>query len=215
MLVLSFQKVNIAKKISNGLYKPTIAKSDFATSSVEFSIGYNKVLSSLRELSTDYMRGDSCIWAWVSNPDELMTQVLISEDKVAMYLDVEESKIVYSDYDKYTKFVQGESDDSNFIITDLDKAKADGICIQCSFMLSAIKRVVAVYTCSSFMLYNEISRSMYYQTLCRSIPTRGYTIYDKIRLKWNLFVVNLSKTMYNFSSNLIDKEMESNMYMLE
>lgn len=210
MLVLTFQDKGVLRKLQKGCYFPSLMKSEYAHASVEFTMGYNKILNELSKIDYSLLEGDSCLWAWVHSPADEMVQLLVSEDKVAIYMDVDEKKVVFSDYDKYTNFVLGDSDDMDFILDDVEDIDIDGMCIQCSFTPSAIKRIVTVYTCGSFVVYPEISRCMYYQMLSSNVSAFNKTIYDKTRVIYNNIKYSWSNLLYSVKNGTIVNFEKSN-----
>lgn len=171
MLVLTFQDKNTIKKIKKNIYVPKLDNSSYAYSSIEFTMGYKKVLNELRKKDEFLPEDESCLWGWVFSPSEEMILMLKGENKVAVYLDVDESKMVFSDYCVYTSFVLGESGDSNFIIKDIGDAMKQDKNIQCSFTPDAINRVIGVYKCDTFLPYPDINKCMYSQMLVSSIES--------------------------------------------
>ena len=169
MLVLTFQDRDTIKKIKKNMYVPKLDNSSYAYNSIEFTMGYKKVLNELRKKDEFLPEDESCLWGWVFSPLEEMILMLRGENKVAVYLDVDESKMVFSDYCVYTSFVLGESKDSDFIIKDIRGAMKQDKNIQCSFTPDAINRVLGVYKCDTFLPYSDINRCMYSQMLVSSI----------------------------------------------
>lgn len=131
MLVLTIQRKDIVGKILNNTYHVNLWQSPYVYQSIRFTEGYNKILYELEKRNkTSLMDGESCYWGWVKNP----YIDFFSYDKdnyIALFVDVPESEMVFSDYDKYTDYVLENSNEKDFILSSKD-SKAD--CIQCSFL---------------------------------------------------------------------------------
>lgn len=131
MLVLTIQRKEILEKILNNSYNVNIWKSPYAFQSVRFTEGYSIILDKLQEkIGAPMLEGESCYWGWIKNP-YIDFFAKDADDYVALFVDVPENQMVFSDYDKYTDYVLEESTDKDFILTS-DKVRSSS-CIQCSF----------------------------------------------------------------------------------
>lgn len=147
MLVLTVQKFKHLRKMYNNMYKPNITKSDYAYLSPRYTKAYKTVLDRLADKTDfDYVDGlDSCIWGWVKNPYldfyKNLNMLYDKNDKLyAVFCEIDERDMVLSDYDKFTNYTEGISDDTNFIIESFSESK----CIQCSFWNLSPKNIKLV-----------------------------------------------------------------------
>lgn len=128
MLVLTIQDKLVLQMIESGKYKADFWKSKFSCLSPKFTKGYMFLRSELLRAT-----GKSCdtpIFAWGGTP--FIDLVKGSEDKKALFLEVPESELIFSDYDRFCDFVYGTTETVDFI---LPKKKAKekikrGYCIQ-------------------------------------------------------------------------------------
>lgn len=157
LLVLTFQKSSVAKSISEGIYHVELNKSPFAFSSLRFTMGYKRVLKALKE-KINILPDEGCIWGWVSSPSAEMVKNYLRKGYVAMYIDVNPEKCVLSDYEKFTDYVVGDTQDNDFIKEDIKDNKH---CVQCSFTVDSILGIRAVCDTDFIILYNSIQRSLY------------------------------------------------------
>lgn len=139
MLVLTVQKYSVLRQVySKEGYTPSFWKSTNAFLSPLYTKGYKIVLEELfwKTNAAFNFGEDSCIWGWVSNPflGYYNNRVFDGQDDAlyAVIVDVSEDDMVFTDYDKYVEYIEGESGDEGFFI---DDAHAFGSkCVQCSFL---------------------------------------------------------------------------------
>ena len=144
MLVLTIQKQKVVEKICKGEYSANYWMSDFAFQSVRFAMGYSMVKEKLSEKTgSDYLESDTPYWGWVLNPYFDFFKVKSCFGKYScMFVEVPKEELVFSDYDLYTDFVLGNSDDCNFFLESIPYGSNK--CVQCSFMNLSKDRVKAV-----------------------------------------------------------------------
>lgn len=196
MLVLTFQKRQIANKIKERNYYVDLNKSNFSNSSFRFTLGYNKILKELRSKGITMAQNEGCIWGWVSNPSREIIKNYIHMGYIAMFIDIDESKCVMSDYDVFNSYVQKESNDSQFIVS---YPKDNKHCIQCAFTIDAIYGVRGIYTLPSIIIYNSILRSFYANMTLEAVKYSNlldsYSFFDvirhNIRYRWNRFIFQM------------------------
>lgn len=200
MLILTFQKRDIVSKILSGVYSVDLRKSEFAYSTVRFTKAYSIILKMLKKKNPNMMVGEGCLWGWVSNPDENMVKNYLNKGYVAMYVDVDKSKCVFSDYDMYTDYAQECTDNNKFI---LSTTKNPSRCIQCSFTTDAIVGVRGVFSCKDMILFPDITNCFYTMMLMRGIQSKSKDIssLNKLRVN-NTLRKALFVTKQAFSYNL-------------
>lgn len=183
MLVLTFQKKEIAQKIRNGSYHVSMSKSTFAYSSLRFTIGYKSMISSLQSKGVELLPDEGVIWAWVSSPSKEMVKNYLRKGYVALYIDIDPSKCVMSDYYKFSDYVTGDSTEKDYILDRVDSTKE---CIQCAFTVDCILNVRAEYSIGKIILYNSIARSYYAMQLYNGINQQAIecnTMFSNVRYK--------------------------------
>ena len=147
MLILTIQRKEICESILKGNYIPNIWESDYALLSNRFTKGYKKILNTLEDKTGRYLSdSESCYWGWVYNP---YTKFFYpGEEYKAIFINVPESEIVFSDYDLYSDYVHEDSYNDNFILENLQGVKKSD-CIQCSFLSCNPKNICLVSDLSS------------------------------------------------------------------
>ena len=165
MLILTFQRKELLGKIYSGSYSANIWKSAYAHSSIRFTKGYNKILKSIsNKTELGLLPEDSCMWGWVSNP---YTKLFFPKDSfVAIFMEIPESKLVYSDYDKFTDYIHGDSSNDDFILDDLTSVSEEG-CIQCSFMSIKPENICLVTEIDTLPSLEGNVGEIYLKTLAR------------------------------------------------
>lgn len=128
MLVLTIQDSVVAQKMKDGRYEADFWKSKFGCASARFTRGYKELSKALYEQS-----GNSCevpIFAWGGSP--FIESVWDTRDKKAVFLEVPDRLLVYSDYDLFCDYVHGNSSKLDFMLP-RKKAKdriKRGYCVQ-------------------------------------------------------------------------------------
>lgn len=109
MRVVTFQKTKRLIEILKGAYTPKVYKSSFVGLGGRFKEGYDFMSS---KLGVDG-KNDSYYWVWVKNPflGFYRSKEFVEDGYVCMLLDVEDSRVLLSDYDKYQSLVQEDSTD--------------------------------------------------------------------------------------------------------
>jgi len=181
MLILTFQKREVVSKILKGEYTVDLSKSPFAYSSVRFTKAYSIIINRLKKKNPYMSYGEGCLWGWVANPDESMVKNYLNKGYVAMYIDVDRTKCVLSDYDRYSDYALEESDDSRFVLEAANKVTTS---VQCSFTTEAIRGIRGVFCCNDMLLYPDISRCYYSMMLLRNIKgnSREYYRWNKLKI---------------------------------
>lgn len=134
MLVLTVQSYRNIQKIYNESYIPDLRKSRYAYLSTRYLRGYMYNIESLsKKTGIGYRYGlDSCMWGWVKNPYLPFYynsgNIPFKDRMYAVFFELNESESVLSDYDKYCRYVENESNE-NFFIDSVDQAD----CVQCCF----------------------------------------------------------------------------------
>ena len=134
MLVLTVQSYRNIQKIYNESYIPDLRKSRYAYLSTRYLRGYMYNIESLsKKTGISYRYGlDSCMWGWVKNPYLPFYynsgNIPFKDRMYAVFFEIDESESVLSDYDKYCRYVENESNE-NFFIDSVDQAD----CVQCCF----------------------------------------------------------------------------------
>lgn len=128
MLVLTIQDKSVLQMIGDGKYKADFWKCKFSCLSPKFTKGYMVLKSEL--LRATGKTCDSPIFAWGGTP--FIDSIKGSGDKKALFLEVPENELIFSDYDKFCDFVYGTTETVDFI---LPKKKAKekikrGYCVQ-------------------------------------------------------------------------------------
>ena len=133
MLVLTIQKRSIAQKMMHGDYKANFWKSEYGCLSPRFTRGYATIKNELEEkIGVTLSESETPIWAWVGVPYIDFHKGVNEDDLVAMFLDIPSSEMVFSDYDKYCSYVEGETNSLDFMLNEsevLGKTK-EGNCVQ-------------------------------------------------------------------------------------
>lgn len=113
MLVLTVQDEMVVKALKRGRYKADFWKSRFSCTSPQFTKGYMLLKGCLKsETGCDC---DIPIFAWGGSP--FIEASAFDERKTkAIFLDVPEKYLIYSDYDKFNDFVQ-EGISDGFLLT--------------------------------------------------------------------------------------------------
>lgn len=135
MLILTIQERSVVDAIKKGTYKPNFWKSKFSCMSVEFTKGYAKILSRLKEKTGAYLSdSDSCLWGWAKAPYIRFHTATPDwkENSVAVFAEVPDSEVVLSDFDVFSEYVLGESDREDYILDNFPDD--ENMCVQCSFL---------------------------------------------------------------------------------
>lgn len=137
MLVLTVQKESVVQMIKSGMYYPNFWLSEFSCMTTRFTEAYKYLRDALsKKIGKSYLESDFCMWGWVANPFVLFHTVQVDwQNMVALFLDIPEDGVVFSDYDMFTSYVWGESNDGSFVIEDFPEAmqEVDKRCVQCVF----------------------------------------------------------------------------------
>lgn len=185
MLVLTFQKKSIAQQIKSKTYHVDMNRSTFAYNSLRFTIGYRKITNELSKKGLDLLSDEGVIWGWVSSPSQELVKNYLRKGYVALFIDIDPSKCVMSDYYKFSDYVLGDSTDKDFIVESSQNSKQ---CVQCSFTIDSVYSVRAEYDCSVIILYNSIVRSFYaMQTL--------YGVKHHVQNSISMYLTDLSHYM--------------------
>lgn len=136
MMVLTVQDYSVVKEILSGIYTPNFLKSSYACSSGRFSRAYLRVLTELsKKTGRDFQYGvDTCMWGWVNYPYLPLHKKngfrRYSKRKYAIFVEIPENQMVFSDYDSYCNYVEG-SCSVNFMLDEFFQQFFDYV--QCSF----------------------------------------------------------------------------------
>lgn len=138
MLLMTVQKKEIVEKIREGNYKANFWKSDYSCISPRYTKGYMAIKSALEgKLNVSLSESCSPMWAWVGYPYLDFHRLSGGDSKmVAMFIDIPENQIVFSDYDKYCRYIYDEGNIEDFIIPSISgiDLESSETCIQASFL---------------------------------------------------------------------------------
>lgn len=137
MFLMTVQNEKVVKEIMKSKYKPCFWESKFAFQSERFLSAYNLIIEELHKKlkkqkgKTKY---DSCMWGWVNKPfiDFHLKHLGKKSNKklYAIFCNIPEKKMVFSDFDKYSDYLDGKTVDS-FMVENFESG--DTRCLQCSF----------------------------------------------------------------------------------
>lgn len=184
MLVLTFQKPEIADMIRKGLYHVDLSKSNFGHESIRFTLGYRRILSNLREKCSFQDENEGCIWGWVSSPDPMSVRNYMNWGYVAVFVNINPAKAVLSDYAMFSDYVLGESNNSSFILRDRTYG-----CTQVSFTIESIVSFEGIYDCSMICLAKSIDFIYSMVKLKSSLQKSG----TNFKLRTKVFAYQLNK----------------------
>lgn len=137
MMVLSVQEYPVVKGILDRSYSPNFIESSYACSSIRFTKAYFKILLELsKKTGREFRYGfDSCMWGWVNVPFLPLHRKNgfkgYSKRKYAIFVEVPEQELVFSEYNLFCDYVNEQKDYDGFILDNFFYQFFDHV--QCSF----------------------------------------------------------------------------------
>lgn len=143
MLVLTIQDERVADMMRGGRYKADFWKARFSCLSPRFTRGYEILRKKL--MSSKGIWCECPIFGWCGTP--FIESIRDSREKKLVFLEIPNEYMVFSDYDKFSDYVVGDSDKVDFLLTE-DEAKGRvyrGSCVQVAMGYVKPEWVVGVF----------------------------------------------------------------------
>lgn len=186
MLVLTVQTRDVVERILSGeKYTPDFSKSTYAYLSPRFTKAYNKTLKELSRKTKKYytMGVDSCIWGWVGKPFldfYAIESGSKNSGKYAVFCEIDEKDLVFSDYDKYSDYIEGYTDSLDFMVSEV----SNDACIQCAFWSLSKRNIVSIVELNSIGIKYRLSDKADYETKTVSDIREQERVFD-VRFKFD------------------------------
>lgn len=133
MKIMTSQKNECVKLLFDGAYVPDFEKSEYAEEE-RYRTAYKIILSELERKTNIIARNnESCVWGWVGRI--FMGFYDFHFGETSLFFDISEKEVVLIDYDKYMLYVEGETEEMDFFVENLDEAD----CVQCVCWVTSIE----------------------------------------------------------------------------
>lgn len=143
MLVLTIQDKKVADMMRGGKYVADFWKSRFSCASPRFTRGYSFLK---RKLCVE--KGNWCecpVFGWCGIP--FIESIRDNRDKKLVFLEVPDEYLSFSDYDKFSDYVVGDSDRVDFFLSAEEAGRRIKIdsCVQVTMSFTKPEWVVGVF----------------------------------------------------------------------
>lgn len=142
MLVLTIQDEKVASMMRGGRYKADFWKARFSCVSPKFTRGYEVLRKKLM------LRGIWCdcpVFGWCGTP--FIESIRDNREKKLVFLEVPDELLVFSDYDRFSDFVVGDSDRVDFLLSSEEAKRriSRGSCVQVTMGYVKPEWVIGVF----------------------------------------------------------------------
>lgn len=107
MLILTIQDLKHIEMVYSTGYTPDPLKSEYIFLSTRYTKAYNLMMEKLYQKDPSG-KVESFFWGWVKNPYLPFYKWKNLSNKVGVFLDIPEDKVVISDYDSYCEYLDEE-----------------------------------------------------------------------------------------------------------